>query len=249
MEHSLSGESGRWGRYPISPDEAVVAWPHAALLVLLLCAGVAYALSESVGYGVAPFYAEQIAQGVIIDPGHFLWRPFGAAVFAALLQFGYHEDPLWILQAMSLGGSLASIAIIFIFLRRFVSPAAALLGAALFAFSNGFWFYSMSGCSYSLGLFFSLLALVLMMPPPDHSLTVTRLIGAGICGALSALFWLVYGLTLPILVGLLVLAHSTHRAPTLSRLALSATVLVFEYSTTLGLPLLVTYLALPLLDR
>jgi len=203
----------------------------------------AYWMSESVRYGDAPYYAHDIILGNIIEPGHLLWRPLGALIYILLKPLFDISDVLWILQGMNLIASVASVGAMFYLLSRWCSTSFALWGTALFAFSNGFWFYAISGSSYSLSVLFMILAFNFAFPTkafPKYPLR--RVLLSAVFGGLSALSWLVQGLNLPSLLLANVLFR-TKKSQTIHRqLATVLSIFLIGYLLTLGLPAVGTYL-------
>lgn len=219
------------------------------LPILLMAAFLAYWISESVRYGDAPYYAQEITRGTLIEPGHLLWRPLGAFLYSILQLLGYTGDALWVIQGLSLVASVAAVAAMFFFLSKWCSRGLALWGAGLFAFSNGFWFYAISGCAYSLSVFFIVMALNFATPSkdsPTHSLR--RALLSGTFGGLAALSWLVQGLNLPSLLLSNIFFHGSMSKPLLKHLVKATTIFLTGYFITLGLPMLGAYFGVRLLD-
>ncbi len=218
------------------------------LLILLLASTIGYGMSESVGYGDAPYYALQIEQGILIEPGHLLWRPLGAALYAVIHQIGYTGDALWVLQGISLVASVASVAAMFYFLLQWCAPATAFFGAALFAFSNGFWYYGISGCSYSLSVFFTIMAVIFAAPAKDTIRpSPKRTLLSGLMGGMAALAWLPQGLNMPALLAANILLQVPLREFRIKRAVMVGMLFLAAYAGTVWLPLVGAYLALPLL--
>lgn len=218
------------------------------LPILLLATAMAYGISESVGYGDSPYYADEILQGVLLEPGHLLWRPLGAVLNWMLQHMGYTGDLLWVLQGVSLVASVASVAAMFFFLLHWCSHRTALWGAALFGFSNGFWVYGISGCSYSLSVLFVILAFIFATPAKGMTTqTSRRVLFSGFCGGLAALSWLIQGLNLPFLLISNILFLGRLRDIGLKQTVTVGALFLTVYLGTLGLPLVGAYMGMSLL--
>ena len=152
--------------------------------------GVAFIATESLWYGDAPYYAADLLQFRLLEPGHLAWRPLGALAFYLAQQVGYTGDPLWVLQVLTLLGSICCVLAIYRLLSRFLGASTALIGAAFFAFSNGFWTYAYSGCPYSISVLFAILALDCSVPKaPGLRASPLAGLGTGLLAGLSVLFW------------------------------------------------------------
>lgn len=217
------------------------------LLSLTIIASFAYLASESVDYGDGPYYAHDIYNLLLIDPGHLLWRPLGALIYSVAYVFGYRGDILWILQAISFLASVGSVLATYSFLSRWTTPIVSLWGASILAFSNGFWGYSVSGSSYSAGLLFTILAITLAAPPRHRRQSVSRTVVAAVSGGMSALFWLPYGLLFPILLGLVAVSIGNEAGSDRVTIMRHLGLFLVSYGVTVGLPLVGCYLFLPLL--
>ena len=216
------------------------------LLLLAFVTSFAYLSGEPVWYGDAPYYADDISKLLLIEPGHLFWRPLGALVFSVAAFFGYRGDILGLLQVISFLASVGSVLASYSFLSRWTSPIVSLWGSAIVAFSNGFWGYSVSGSSYTAGLLFALLALILATPPKHHTLLRTLL--AGVCGGVAALFWLVYGLIFPVFMGLIVISINNEADSNPTMIVKHLSLFLFTYGVTVGLPLVGCTFLLPILD-
>src|SRR5579863_1189352 len=179
-------------------------WFWAALV--LLASLLLFVLSNSLHYGDAPTYTNDIRHGKLLEPGHLLWRPLGYLLAAMAGALHSDSDVLWVLQGCSLLCSALAVAALWLFLRRRVGCAAAAAAAAtaLFALSNGFWTYSFSGCSYGLSTLLLIAAMACAIgregPPPA--------VRAGLTGALAGLAcasWAIEVLSLPGLALLMLL--------------------------------------------
>jgi hypothetical protein len=208
------------------------------LPALILGSTVAFIVGESVGYGDAPYYAEDIANGSFIEPGHLLWRPLGGLVYWIAQAAGYPGDALWVIQGLSLMASVASVGAMFLFISRWCSQTAALLGAALFAFSHGFWYYASSGCSYSLSVFFSIFAFILAAPNTSQTTQSSwRGLLSGVFGGLASLAWLIQGANFPALLLANILFLKTARRQHVLQILVAMVPFLAGYWITVGLPL------------
>ncbi|MCC7054104.1 MAG: hypothetical protein IT355_12640 [Gemmatimonadaceae bacterium] len=194
-------------------SSAITPWTRRDSITALLlgvCAAVAYLLSEGVWYGDGISYAIDIHAGVLVEPGHLLWRPIGAVIAGIAGLDGTASDTLWVLQGLSLLMSVASVAAMHRLLRQYVEPAAATAAAAVFLVSNGFWTYAYSGCSYSLSVLLLILALSFAVPRDGGAVTggedLGRVALSASFAALSAAAWGVQVIAAPA-VWVVVLLH------------------------------------------
>jgi hypothetical protein len=225
-----------------------LATKNMGLLILLAAAFWAYWLSESVRYGDAPYYAEQLAASVIIEPGHLIWRPLGALLYLTVSRIGYTVDALWVIQGVCLVASLACVLAVYVFLSKWCSYGAALWGTGLFSISNGFWYYAFSGSSYSLSLFFIIIAFIFAISAQacrPHAVRSGFL--SGVFGGLAAASWLVQGLNLPSLVLANVLFLGGTPRPLPINVVKTIVTFLAGYALTLGLPLIGTYVGVHVL--
>jgi hypothetical protein len=179
-------------------------WRWAA--VVLLGSLLLFVLSNSLHYGDALTYTNDIRQGKLLEPGHLLWRPLGHLAAALVGALRSDSATLWVLQGCSLLCSALAVAALWLFLRRRVgcSAASAAAATALFALSNGFWTYSFSGCSYGLSTLLLIAALACAIRPNEPSSPRHAVLAGALAGA-SCASWAIEVLSLPALALLLVL--------------------------------------------
>ncbi|HEY8051230.1 MAG TPA: hypothetical protein VIE42_00295 [Steroidobacteraceae bacterium] len=176
-----------------------------SLLILGLC--------HSVWYGDATTYVRDIRDGHLIEPGHLLWRPLGYLVAGTVGALGSSSDVLWVLQWLSLISSALAVAAMSLFLltagcNRLITGAI----AALLLVSNGFWTYSFSGCSYSLSLFFLIIALVFAVAKRDAPVSLGSAVMAGGFAGAAAAAWAIQCLAIPAVFLVMVLTPGWDRA-------------------------------------
>ncbi len=175
-------------------------WLH-TLAIGCVSAGL-FALSESNRYGDAPFYAQNIASRVVVEPGHLLWRPIGLAL-SWVLGLGNDADAvLWVLQGSSLAFAVGAVIALHRLCLRFATAHAAAAAAILLAVSNGFWSYAFSGCSYSLGVLLLVLSIHSAVRH-ESGLTRRRAFASAALLSLSALSWGAMVIAGPAVVALL----------------------------------------------
>lgn len=210
-----------------------------ALLLSALLA-VLYGTTESVRYGDATNYANEIVLGQLIEPGHMLWRPLATVIAHAAGVGASASDVLWILEALSLLFALSTAVALFVVARLVLSRGISLFVAALGALSNGFWTYSFSGCSYALSELLLVLALYAALRDADsgHS-RVRDIFVVGICGGLAASAWAAQTIAAPALFALVLLAGRPARNA--QDVCARALWLGTGYAVSFAIPLLVLY--------
>jgi hypothetical protein len=210
------------------------------LLILLILSAALFASAESVRYGDAPSYANDIRSGALIEAGHLVWRPLGYAVSSSLGWARTNSETLWVLQFLCLGASVLSVLAIYRLVKPIYGEPAAFLAAMLHAVSNGFWAYSFSGCSYSLSMLLSILSLRLALDQEKNLAVSSRALWAGLCAGLSALAWAVQVLAAPAIWLALLLGPANGRKTMKTTVATTAC-LASGYLVAFFLPLLVAY--------
>ena len=186
-----------------------------AIAALTILAAFAYVTTESAVYGDAPYYARDILSGVLIEPGHLLWRPL-TWIFASVVQL--KADPssaLWAIQYLCLTASLLSGVALYCVARSYFSTTVATLATAFFLFSNGYWAFAFSGSSYSLSVLFGILAWACVSPPAVGTgatpVSHARALTAGACTALAIATWGTQVVLLPVVWVAVMLADDSAR--------------------------------------
>lgn len=159
------------------------------VFLLATVATIAFVVSESVTFGDAPVYAADIHANKLIEPGHLLWRPLGWLIAAALGTRSSVSAELWVLQFASLIAGVLSVIATYALLTRVCARRTATVLSLLLIFSNGFWAYSFSGCSYSASILFGTLALLYAIPVSGEKQHSRHPFRAGIYGGLAASAW------------------------------------------------------------
>ena len=160
--------------------------------ILCLLVGVSlwlFIASESVWYGDAIAYASDLRAGSLIEPGHLLWRPCIKLIEISISRNSSYSAVLWQLQFACLAASVFAVVALYLVASSIYGRVAALVVAALMAVSNGFWTYSFSGCSYSLSLLFTILALRVAVAERGGGVAPARAFLAGLLGGLSSATW------------------------------------------------------------
>jgi hypothetical protein len=223
---------------------AILLSPHVAklgLLLLLLASLVAYVLSQGGRYGDSIVYAGQIDRGVVIEPGHLLWRPLLYAIGRGLGTLGSYSATVWTLQGVCLAASVAGVAAVYALCRNVAGAGTSLFVAAVGAVANGYWVYAFSGCSYTLGLLFQTLAVHYAITGREPSRDLRNAIVAGGCGGLAACAWATNVMAAPAMCLALVAGSALRTVRPLHHLrALCAFGL--GYAATFILPILLAYL-------
>lgn len=180
-------------------------------VLVLLGSILLFLRSNSVQYGDAIVYAQEMRAGHLLEPGHLAWRPLGYVAAALTGLQRSDSDSLWVLQYCSLLFSGLAVAALWLFLRQCAGcgRTAAGAAAALMAVSNGFWAYSFSGCSYSLSILL-LIAAMSCASRAEGPVSALRSLLAGTLVGTAASSWAIQVLSLPAVLLLLVL---TQRSP------------------------------------
>ena len=199
-----------------------------------------FVVSESAWYGDATTYAAEIRAGHLIDPGHLLWRPLGHLGSLALGAQSY-SAVLWQLQFLCLLASILCVIAIYRLATRLFGRLPAVVVAVLMAVSNGFWSYAFSGCSYSLGMLFAILAVGRAIAPRDRPVTGAAALYAGTLGGLSAATWGIQVLAAPAIWVALVMTPERKRSSLRAHLRNTAA-LAAGYLLAFAIPLLAAYL-------
>ncbi len=211
------------------------------LCALAVASACLFLVSESAWYGDATTYAADIRAGRLSDPGHLLWRPLGRLV--GLLMGGAHSysTVLWQLQFLCLIASILAVIAMYGLAARRYGRLPGFVAAMLMAVSNGYLTYAFSGCSYSLGMLFTILALDRAIAPRQAPATAGSALAAGALGGLSAATWAIQILAAPAIWVALVLTPARDR--TLLRQHLRNTAaLVAGYLLAFVVPMLIAYL-------
>ena len=212
----------------------------AGLLLVILASFVLFVFSEGVRFGDATTYAKQIRLGALIEPGHLLWRPLGYVVGHALNTLGTYSSALWTLQGLCLAASVAGVAATYVLCRQVTSPGIALFVAGFTAVSNGYWFYSFSGCSYTLGILFQTIALNYAIKKREATEGWRNAFAAGGFGGLAASAWAPNVLAAPALIVALFRPTGGSRTPVRQFLG-TGCVVALGYFATFALPLALAY--------
>ena len=211
-----------------------------ALCLLILLSSFLFVSSESAWYGDATVYVSDVRAGAIIEPGHLLWRPLGYLMGALPRQQPAYSIELWYLQLLCLAGSVLAVISMYLVASRMFGRSAAFLAATLMAVSNGFWAYSFSGCSYSMSVLFTTLALRFALSDRGTVVSPWGAFAAGIFGGLSAATWAIQLLVAPAIWLALMLTPTRDQASTALRIANTAR-LAAGYLLAFVIPVLAAY--------
>ena len=222
---------------PRRSSQRLDAWIVCVLTIIGLCL---FAASESAFYGDAITYASDTRAGVLIEPGHLLWRPFMKIIEIAINRDSSYSSVLWQFQFACLAASVLAMIAMYLLASPMYGRLAAALTAALMAVSNGFWTYSFSGCSYSLSVLFAILALHVAISDRAE-VTPRRALLAGLLGGLSAGTWAIQALVAPAIWLVLVLTPPRAKFPTVAHVK-HTVALAAGYSITFVIPVLLAYL-------
>jgi hypothetical protein len=207
---------------------------------LLIFCSLFFLSSESVRYGDAVVYAADLRLGALIEPGHLIWRPLGRVVGSALWPSPAYSDVLWVLQILCLVASLSAVCAMFFLARSLCGWPVAFFVSILMAISNGFWAYSFSGCSYSLGVLFQIMSLRYAVSNRGIAATPVTACIAGAYGGLSAAAWGLESLAAPA-IWLAVMLTSVKNGNTVGRQIRATVGLSIGYVFAFFLPLLVAF--------
>ena len=223
-----------------SPRQPGTSSERLLLAALLALSVWLFVVSESAWYGDATTYAADIRAGRLIDPGHLLWRPLGQLAGLALGAQSY-SAVLWQLQFLCLTASVLAVVAMYRLAARLCGRLPAVVVAVLMAVSNGFWTYAFSGCSYSLGMLFAILALGCAVAPRDLPASGAAAFCAGVLGGLSAATWGIQILAAPAIWVALVLTPARTQSWLRQHLRNTAA-LAAGYLLAFAVPLLAAYL-------
>ena len=196
-------------------DRVAPSWLTKTALFLLLTA--LWLVLNPFWYGDAVWYATELQQAAPLfnDPGHLYWRPLGALFLQATELLHLSLDPLLAFRMISaLGGTLCCLATFRLARNLSLSPLQSLAAAAMTGSSHFMLAYAGSGSSYSLSLAFATLAYI----------PLARAEGWKWRELFLAAFWMVcawclWGVSILLLPGLMVLALLTARGGILRRLS------------------------------
>ncbi len=218
--------------------------PEIELWLVLIASCIAYVLSEGARFGDATTYAGQLLSGLVIEPGHLVWRPLAYLVGRAFGTLESYSDALWTLQGLCLAASLTGLLAIYFLCRTVAAEGVALFVAAFTAVSNSYWVYAFSGCSYTCGILLQTLSLHYAIRRRDPARPWSDAVAAGGFGGLAACAWAINAVAAPAtLLALLVTAPAG--ATRLRGIATRAAAFALGYATTFLVPLLLGYAAAP----
>ena len=225
-----------------SPRRLVASRPDLLPIgVLLIFCLFLFLASESVRYGDAVVYAADIRAGALTEPGHLIWRPLGRLVSFANPSLLTYSDVLWRLQILCLIASVLSVVSMYFLVRRSCGRSVAFFVSMFMAISNGFWVYSFSGCSYSLGVLFQIVALRYVVANKGNVITPSAACIAGVYGGLSAAAWGIELLAAPaIWLAVMIIPEKEKNA--IGRKVKNTAGLLIGYALAFLIPLLVAFL-------
>lgn len=227
----------------MNDQPAILLPPRVAklgLTLLMMASLAAYVLSQGARYGDSIVYAGQIDRGVLIEPGHLLWRPLLYAIGRWLGTLGSYSATVWTLQGACLAASVAGVAAVYTLCRNVAGAGTALFVAAFSAVANGYWIYAFSGCSYTLALLFQTIALHYAIAERERARDLRNAVVAGGFGGLAACAWATNVLVAPAMC-LALVAASDERHAGLRRQLRAVCAFGLAYAATFILPVVFAY--------